>query len=158
MHDRIHEMAQRSAECGTGLIPLLQEIQAEFNYVPPESLEIVADALTIPLSQVYSVATFYHSFSLTPRGEHSILCCLGTACHVRGGARIAEEITRALGVSPGQTTEDGRFTFERANCLGACALGPVVVIDGRYHARMTARKTVALLESVMRGEAADATP
>jgi NADH-quinone oxidoreductase subunit E len=154
MVDRVREMARRSADNGGGLIPLLQEIQAEFNYVPPDSLSVVAETLGIPLSQVYGVATFYHSFSLTPRGEHSILCCLGTACHVRGGSRIAEEIARALGVQPGETTDDGHFTFETANCLGACALGPVVVVDGEYHARMTARKASALLDGLLRAEVA----
>jgi len=127
------------------LLGLLQEIQSEFNHVPPEALSVVAQRLRVPLSQVYGVTTFYNSFSLEPRGKHTVTCCLGTACHVRGGQRIANEVQRVLGVEPGQTTEDGEFTFETVRCLGSCALAPVVMIDGRYHSKVTARKLRKLL-------------
>lgn len=130
------------------LIGLLQAIQSACNYVPPESLGIVARRLDLPLSRVHSVATFYSSFSLEPRGKHIVTCCLGTACHVRGAERVIAEVSKALGIGPGETTEDGLFTLETVRCLGACALAPVVMIDGRYCPRMTAKKVRSTLESV----------
>jgi len=134
------------------LIGLLQEIQSHFNYLPPEGLPAVARALELPLSQVCSVATFYSSFSLEPRGRHLVTCCLGTACHVRGGQRVADEVARVLGVKPGETTDDGLFTFETVRCLGACALGPVVVVDGKYHGKMTPKKVRSVLRDRRDGE------
>ncbi len=115
------------------LIPVLQDINDEFNYLPEDALRYVAEILNVPLSQVYNVVTFYTTFSLTPRGEHVIKVCQGTACHVRGGARVLSEIERNLGIDAGETTEDQKFTLETVNCLGACALGPVVVIDKEYY-------------------------
>lgn len=138
------------------LISLLQRIDAEANYVPPETLPAVADKLQLPLSQVCSVATFYRSVSLSPRGRHRVTCCVGTACHVRGGDRVANEIATQLGIEPGETTPDLAFSFETVNCLGACALGPVVVIDGKYHARMTSAKVRSLLQQVKRESSTDA--
>ncbi len=115
------------------LISVLQDINEEFNYLPENALRYVSEQLDIPLSQVYHVATFYTAFSLTPRGEHIVKVCQGTACHVRGSERVLEELGRVLGIGPNETTHDMRFTLETVNCLGACALGPVVVIDDKYH-------------------------
>jgi NADH:ubiquinone oxidoreductase subunit E len=115
------------------LIPVLQDINLKYNYLPELALKYVAERLEIPLAQVYNVATFYTSFSLTPRGKHIVKVCQGTACHVRGGAAVLDEIKRSLGVEDGETTENMNFTLETVNCLGACALGPVVVIDDEYH-------------------------
>ena len=115
------------------LIPVLQDINNEFNYLPEDALRYVSERLNVPLSQIYHVATFYTAFSLTPRGEHSIKVCQGTACHVKGGARVLSEIERILNITSGETTSDLRFTLETVNCLGCCALGPVVVIDDEYH-------------------------
>ena len=129
------------------LISILQDIQAEYNYLPREALTEVSQGLEVPLSRVYSVATFFRSFSLTPRGRHIINVCLGTACHVRGGVRILEEIERALGIKPGETTENLRFTLETVNCVGACALGPIVIIDGGYSGQMKTDKVKPLLEN-----------
>ena len=134
-------------EAGRGsLIGLLQAIQAECNHLPPPSLDMVAQRLDLPLSQVHSVATFYSSFSLEPRGEHVVTCCLGTACHVRGGDRIVRELSGLLDIEPGETTPDRLFTLETVRCLGACALAPLVVIDGTYHAKMTPRKARKIVE------------
>lgn len=118
------------------LISILQDIQAEFNYLPREVLEKVSEVLEVPLSQVFGVASFYKAFSLTPRGRHLINVCLGTACHVRGGARLVDRIERELVVKAGETTGDQRFTLETVNCLGACALGPIMVVDGKTHGRV----------------------
>lgn len=130
------------------LIGLLQEVQSEFNYVPPEALPVVAQKLNLPLSQVFSVATFYTSFSLEPRGEHMVTCCLGTACHVRGGERVANEVAKFLKVGPSETTPDGKFTFETVRCLGTCALAPVMVVDGRYYGKMTVKKVRSILREM----------
>ena len=128
------------------LISLLQDIQAEFNYLPQETLVKVSRKLDIPLSQVFSVATFFQSFTLKPRGRHTITVCLGTACHVKGGQRLVDKIERDYKISPGETTQDERFTLETANCLGCCALGPVVVVDGKYESQVTPDKLDKILK------------
>jgi len=129
------------------LVAILQDAQAEYNYLPKESLTLISEGLDIPLTQVYSVATFFKAFSLKPRGHHIINVCLGTACHVRGAGRVLEEIGRQLDIKPGETTKDFQFTMETVNCVGACALGPIVVIDGKYSGQMKTDKVKTLLES-----------
>ena len=129
------------------LVSILQDLQAECNYLPKEGLTRVSEGLDIPLSQVYGVATFFKAFSLKPRGRHSIATCLGTACHVRGALRILEEIERELGINRGETTKDLKFTLETVNCVGACALGPIVVLDGEYSGQMKTDKVKPLLEN-----------
>ena len=129
------------------LISLLQDIQAEFNYLPQETLVKISRKLDIPLSQVFSVATFFQSFSLKPRGRHTITVCLGTACHVKGGQRLVDKIARDYKIGPGETTQDERFTLETANCLGCCALGPVVVVDGNYEGHVTPDKLDKILKN-----------
>lgn len=133
------------------LIAVLEEIQAEYGYLTEESLRIVSNEMGRPLVDVYSVATFYRSFSLKPRGKHLIYACLGTACHVRGAPRVVEEFERQLGIKSGRTTEDMEFTLETVNCLGACALGPVVVIDGNYFSKVRKSKVSQLLENARNG-------
>ena len=127
------------------LVSILQDIQIEYYYLPQEILKQVSQALDLPESQIYSVATFFKAFSLKPRGRHLISVCLGTACHVRGGVRIVEELERRLGIPRGETTEDDRFTLETVRCVGACALGPVVTIDGEYFGEMQTGKLDSLL-------------
>ncbi len=122
------------------LISLLQDIQAEFNYLPRDVLVKVSQRLDIPLSQVFGVATFFRAFSLKPRGRHLVTVCLGTACHVRAGHRLVDKVEREYGIKPGETTEDRKFTLETVNCLGCCALGPVVVVDGKYESQVNADK------------------
>ncbi len=134
-----------------GLIAILEEIQDEYGYLPEKSLRIVSDKTGRPLVDVYSVATFYHSFSLKPRGKHLIYACLGTACHVRGAPWVVEELERQLGIKAGQTTADKEFTLETVNCLGACALGPVVVIDGHYFSKVRKSRVSQLLDDALKG-------
>lgn len=129
------------------LIAILQDLQAEFHYLPKQMLVLVAENLGLPLSQVYRVATFYNAFSLEPKGKHLISICTGTACHVRGTPRIVERLQDILKIEAGQTTPDRKFTLQTVNCLGACALGPLVVIDGKYHGRMTSAKIEKALKN-----------
>lgn len=135
------------------LIRVLQDAQSRFGWLPPEALEHVSRVLGIPLARVYGVATFYGSFRLAPRGRHVCTVCLGTACHVRGGSAVLEQFERKLGIAAGRTTPDGRFSLERVNCLGACALAPLAVVDGRYHGRMTEAKAEAVLAAIDKDDA-----
>jgi len=133
------------------LLAILQEIQAKYSYLPEECLRIVAEKTGRSLVDVYGVATFYRAFSLKPRGKHLITCCLGTACHVRGGPRVAEELERQLRVTRGETTADGEFTLETQNCLGGCALGPIVVADGHYFGNVKATAISGILDKTSSG-------
>ncbi|MFH2126071.1 MAG: NAD(P)H-dependent oxidoreductase subunit E [Pseudomonadota bacterium] len=136
----IDEIIERYPGKPEYLLFLLQDIQAAFNYVSPEALTLVCDHTGVPESQAYSVATFYQSFSLEPKGEHEVKVCQGTACHLKGSERLVEHMERRLGVKAGGTTEDLSFTLETVNCLGCCALSPVVVVDDEYYSQATARK------------------
>jgi NADH-quinone oxidoreductase subunit E len=127
------------------LIPILQDIQSEYNYLPEPALRLVARSLAMPLIDVIGVATFYRAFSLKPRGKHVVTVCLGTACHVRGGPKILDEFEKRLDIKAGETTKDDLFTLEIVNCLGACALGPITVIDGNYHGQMKIRTVDRLI-------------
>ncbi|MBN1862795.1 MAG: NADH-quinone oxidoreductase subunit NuoE [Dehalococcoidales bacterium] len=129
------------------LVAILQDVQAEQNYLPREALERVGEGLGVPLSQVYSVATFFKALSLKPRGRHLINVCLGTACHVRGAVKVLEAIERELAIKSGETTEDLAFTLETVNCVGACALGPVVIVDKDYHGQMNSEKVKGVLKN-----------
>jgi NADH:ubiquinone oxidoreductase subunit E len=134
------------------LISILQDIQAEYNYLPQEALRIVSKRLDVPLIDIIGVATFFRAFSLEPRGEHLVTVCLGTACHVRGGPKILEEFERKLDIKSGKTTEDGQFSLETVACLGCCAIGPVVVVDGDYYAQTTIRKVDSILKKYRKKE------
>ncbi len=136
------------------LISLLLDIQDEFYYLPQEALERVAQKVSIPPVQAYQVARFYKAFSLKPRGKHLLTVCLGTACHVRGGERLVDQVARLLKVKPGGTTEDKQFTLQTVNCLGCCALGPVLVIDGTYFGKMAATKIDKVLRKYSEGKEA----
>jgi len=127
------------------LVSILQDIQDEYYYLPKDALEKVSQILDVPLSQVYSMATFFRAFSLTPRGRHLIKVCLGTACHVRGAPRVLEKMERDLGIDRGGTTDDLKFTLETVNCVGCCALGPMVLIDEEYFGQMKSDKVNSLL-------------
>jgi NADH-quinone oxidoreductase E subunit len=115
------------------LIPMLQDVQREFGYLPAEAMRAMAELLEIPLSQCYSVATFYTSLALAPRGKHLLTLCLGTVCYLKGGRELARHVEQELRVKPGETTEDGLFTYQPVNCLGACALAPVMMVDDKYY-------------------------
>jgi len=138
--EKVDSLIDSYADKKEQLISLLQDVQAEFNYLPRDVLIKISQKLDIPLSQVFSVATFFRAFSLKPRGRHLITVCTGTACHVRGSHRLVDKLGRDYGVTPGETTEDMKFTLETVNCLGCCALGPVVVVDGKYESQMTPDK------------------
>jgi len=129
------------------LVSILQDTQAALGYLAREALVEVSTGLEVPLSRVYSVATFFRAFSLKPRGRHLIDVCLGTACHVRGAVGILDSIERETGIKPGETSEDMRFSLETVNCVGACALGPIVIVDGKYEGEMKIDKVKPLLAS-----------
>ncbi|MHC4398344.1 MAG: NADH-quinone oxidoreductase subunit NuoE [Planctomycetota bacterium] len=134
------------------LVEVLQDVQQAEGYLSREAMCAVSDRLRVPPIEVYRVANFYKAFSLRPRGRHVVTTCTGTACHVRGATRLLDEVAGQLGIRPGDTTEDGLFTIESVNCLGACALGPVVVIDGAYHHHVTPGKLRRLLQKIRDAE------
>ncbi|MFW6080705.1 MAG: NAD(P)H-dependent oxidoreductase subunit E [Desulfosalsimonas sp.] len=144
----IDEIMERYPASPEYLIFLLQDVQKNYGYISPDSMQLICDRTGVPESQAYSVATFYQSFRLEPLGEHDIKVCLGTACHLKGGQRIMDELKRRLKVEPGETTPDMKFTYTSVNCLGACALGPMVVIDGEYHPHTTVRKLEKQLKAL----------
>jgi NADH-quinone oxidoreductase subunit E len=127
------------------LIPVLQDIQEDFGYLSEESVEELARLMDISANEIYGVATFYTQFRFNPPGRHTIQSCQGTACHVRGGLRILNELEQRLAIKAGQTTADGQFDLQRVACLGCCALAPVVAVDGKVHAQMTAKKIPSVL-------------
>ncbi len=128
-----------------GLIPVLEEAQVALEYLPLSAQKRIAEGLNLPLAQVYGVVTFYSFFTMKPRGRHTVRVCLGTACYVRGGKGLAEQLEKTFGVADGDTTEDRRFTYESVRCLGACGLGPVVVIDDHVHGRLKPTKLKEIL-------------
>ncbi len=139
-----------------GLVDVLHDIQAEFRYLPEPALRQAAQHLGLPRTQVYGVASFYHGFHMEPRGEHTCTVCMGTACHVRGAVRLLEQLERDTGVAPGDTAADLSLTVEEVNCVGACALGPLVILDGEYHGHATPQKVSRLVARVLGGAAEDA--
>jgi len=148
METDIKEIIKRYGEDKSFLVPILQDVQKRFNYLPKEAIQSVSKLLEVPLSQIYHVATFYKAFSLLPRGKHQFQLCLGTACHVRNAPLIGEHIERTLGIKAGETTSDLEFTFETVNCLGACALGPILVLNEEYHGQMTISKANKILKKL----------
>lgn len=133
------------------MIGLLQDLQEEEGYVPREALEQISTRLGIPLVRLYGLATFYRAFSLVPRGRHTVTCCMGTACHVRGAPRVVQALERDLAIKAGDTTPDLAVSLETVNCVGACALGPLILIDGRYHGGMTPTKAQRLVQRLRGG-------
>jgi NADH:ubiquinone oxidoreductase subunit E len=133
------------------LIAILSDIQHTYSYLPEEALKAVSKLTGQPLADIYGVATFYKSFSLEPRGKHLCSCCVGTACHVRGGEAIAGEFEKQLAIKGGETTADREFTLEKVNCLGACALGPIVVVDGHYYSNVKQPAVRKILDEVRAG-------
>ena len=128
------------------LIPVLQDIQDSYSYLPKDELTVVAERLNVPLTQIYSVATFFKMFSLIPKGKHQIKVCCGTTCHLRGGGRVAESMSHRLGVEVGYTTKDMQFSLETVGCLGSCAQAPVVMVDDKYYGRTTVDKVPKILK------------
>jgi NADH-quinone oxidoreductase subunit E len=132
------------------LIEVLQDMQDEYEYLPKEGLCLVSEKLGVPLIEVYRVASFYSAFTLLPHGRHSLTLCLGTACHVRGSQMLLDTVRGELDILPGQTTKDGAVTLNTVNCLGCCAIGPVVVLDDVYHDHITPSRLRKLIRSVGR--------
>jgi NADH:ubiquinone oxidoreductase subunit E len=147
-HDfaKLPDLIERHPRSPESLIMILQEIQREYHYLPCEALLETARALDVPLSKVFSVATFYNAFSLTKQGEHVIRICKGTACHVRGAAVIQDQIENQLGIKPGETSKDEKFTLEVVACVGACAMAPVVIVDEKYHGTVNVNSVKRLLK------------
>ena len=135
---------------GSSLVSILLDIEFKYNYLPKDALVRVSERLQIPLSHVYSVATFYRSFHLKPRGKHVITVCSGTACHVRGGPKILHEIESQLNIMVDETTPDKNFTLETVRCLGACALGPLMVVDRKYYGQMNTKKAASILKKYLK--------
>jgi len=149
---KVDTIIEKYGQGDRGLIPSLLDIQNEYHYLPPEALKRVAERMNIPMIRVYQVASFYKAFSLEPRGRHIITVCLGTACHVRGGEFIVDQIGRLLGIKPGENSADMQFTLEEVNCLGCCSLGPVMVIDQKYYGNMAVSKVERVLKNYQERE------
>ena len=136
----------------TALISILHDVQDRYKYLPEEVLKMVASRLHMDINEIYGVATFYKSFSLVPKGKHSITLCLGTACHVRGGPKILRELKKQLNIEPGQTTADKQFSLNVVNCLGVCAIGPVMFVDGKFYGEMNPLKAKRIIEKMNRNK------
>lgn len=149
--DPVLRIVKKHSGARGALIAVLGDIQDEYGYLPEAALRTVAERMGLSLVDVYGVATFYRSFSLRPRGRHLILVCVGTACHVRGAPMVVEELERRLRVRVGETTPDKEFTLETVNCLGICALGPMVVVDGRYYSNVRSKQVGQILEEARSG-------
>jgi NADH-quinone oxidoreductase subunit E len=143
----IKRILSRNRNDSSMLVSILQDTQTEYGYLSRQAIKEVSKQLGIPLTQVYSVATFFKAFSLIPRGRHQIHVCMGTACHVRGSDKILDTVERELGIKPGESDKDLNFSLETVNCVGACALGPIVIIDGKYSGEMKIDKVKPLLDS-----------
>jgi NADH-quinone oxidoreductase subunit E len=143
-------------ETDVPLISVLEGIQSSYRYLPREAMILVGEELGLPLSQVYSVATFYNAFSLERRGRHGVCVCVGTACHVRGAHPVLARLEETLAIKPGETTSDWGYSLETVHCLGACALGPIVVVDGKYSGQMQANKVDDLLAEIEQADKLEA--
>jgi NADH-quinone oxidoreductase subunit E len=146
LRETVKKALQKHQHDKSLLVDILQDIQAEIGYLPKEALMETGKQLDLPVSRVYSVATFFKAFSLTKRGRHLISVCMGTACHVRGAVKVLEKIEKELKIKRGDTTRDLKFTLETVNCVGACALGPMVIIGEDYHGEMTPEGIVSVLK------------
>jgi NADH:ubiquinone oxidoreductase subunit E len=152
MKDFVDGVIEKHRGKRTALISILHDIQGQYNHLPQAALNNVALRLEMDLNGIYGVATFYKAFSLVPRGKHRITLCLGTACHVRGGPRIRREIEKQLGIAAGQTTRDRQFSLQAVNCLGVCAIGPVMMVDGKYYGEMNVTKAKRILKKLGKKE------
>jgi len=145
--DKIDKIIEKYPNDPSSLIQILLEIQSENHWLPKEAIERVSEKLQVPLNRIQHIATFYKAFSLVPKGRHEIHVCVGTACHVRGAQRILDRVEDLTGISPGETDLGMKFSLETVNCLGCCALGPVMVVDGEYHGKMAPAKSEDVLKN-----------
>jgi len=144
----VDDVLSRYPEVRGNLISVLHEIQSRYNYLPEDVLMYLAKKTGVPITRLYSIATFYHLFSLTPKGKHQIQVCLGTACHVKGSQRILDELKRKLDVEEGETTKDMRYTLDAVRCIGACSLAPVMVVDKDTHGNVTTKKATDIVKKI----------
>ena len=145
--ERIDQIIDRHQGKASSLIQVLLEIQSENNWLPKTALERVSEKLQVPLTRIQHIATFYKAFSLVPKGRYVIHICMGTACHVRGARRVLDTVQDVTGIKPGETDLDLKFSLETVNCLGCCALGPVMEINGKTHGKMTPGEAAEVLKS-----------
>jgi NADH-quinone oxidoreductase subunit E len=145
---KVDTIIEKYAADPSSLLAIMQDVQDVAHYLPREVVDHVAKRLSIPMARVYAMATFFGSFHLEPRGKHICTVCMGTACHVRGAARLVEQLERDLSIKSGGTTKDMMFTVEEVNCVGACALGPLVILDGGYHGGMTSGALTKIVEKL----------
>ena len=145
--DRIDQIIEKHEGAASSLIQVLLDIQSENHWWPKAALKQVSEKLQVPLLQVQHVATFYKTFSLVPKGRHEVNICMGTACHVRGAGRVLDKVEELTGIKPGETDLDLKFSLETVNCVGCCALGPVMDINGKTHGKISPTKTEKLLKS-----------
>ena len=148
-------VARYDGETGM-LIPMMQDIQAELGYLPADQLRRLAERLDLPVSRLYAVATFYTTFRLAPKGLHEVTLCVGTVCYLKGAGRISEKICQEFQVDPGGTTPDGLFSYQPVNCVGACALAPVMIVDGEYHDGVSVDDAMEILRALPSEDDADA--
>ncbi|MDY6908147.1 MAG: NADH-quinone oxidoreductase subunit NuoE [Chloroflexota bacterium] len=145
--DKVDEIVERYTGEEGVLIQVLLDVQREYNWLPKEAIARISERMGIPITQVYRVASFYKAMSLTPVGRHVVSVCLGTACHVRGAPKVLDKVEEVLGLGPGETSEDMKFTLDTVNCLGCCALGPVMVVDGEYYGKLPVSKVSEILDN-----------
>ena len=145
-YNKIDEVLNKYQGAQSSLIQILLEIQRENHWLPKEVFERLSKKLDVPLNRIYHIATFYKAFSLLPRGRHEVRICMGTACHVRGSHRILDAVQRTTGIGPGETDSELKFSLETVNCLGCCALGPVIVVDGKYYGEAGPAKVEGILK------------
>lgn len=146
-NQRIDTIIEKHHSEPSYLIQVLLDIQSENHWLPKEALERVADKLQVPLTRVQHIATFYKAFSLVPKGRHEIHICMGTACHVRGAPRVLDAVEELVGIKPGETDLELKFSLQTVNCLGCCALGPVMEIDGKTHGKATPAQMAEVLKN-----------
>ena len=146
-NERVDQIIEKHHGEASSLIQILLDIQSENHWLPKEALERVGQKLQIPMTRIQHIATFYKAFSLVPKGRHEIHICVGTACHVRGATRVLDTIQELTGIKPGETDLDLKFSLQTVNCLGCCALGPVVEVDGKTHGKMVPSKAADVLKN-----------
>jgi NADH-quinone oxidoreductase subunit E len=152
---RVDAIIEKYQGDATSLLAIMQDVQDEENYLPREAVDHIAKKLELPVAKIYAMATFFESFHLEPRGKHICTVCMGTACHVRGAQRLVEQLERDLDIRSGETTKDLMFTVEEVNCVGACALGPLVIIDGEYHGNVTSNRLTKVVSKLKAEEGGD---
>jgi NADH-quinone oxidoreductase subunit E len=146
-HQKISEIIDSYPGEKRFILAMMQDIQKHYNYLPREAMEMIAAHVNAPFSRIYSMATFYKAFSLVPKGRYNIKVCDGTACHIKGSNVLIDQVYKLLGIKPGETTEDGLFSIETVNCLGACAIAPVMVVNERVHPKVTSSSIIDIIKS-----------